>query len=186
MLYLFAKALHVVGFVSWFAGLLYVVRLFVYDVEAAARPDEERRILHAELHLMERRLWYGITWPAMGLTFAAGAWMLVRLFVETGGLPTWLWIKLVLLAGLVGYHVQCGRLRVALEREACRWTSRQLRAWNELATLLLVAIVFTAVFRSSLGVVWGLLGLIVLAAALMAGVRIYERARRNPDASAFR
>lgn len=61
MLYLFAKALHIVGFVSWFAGLLYVVRLFIYDVEAAARPEAERRVLRAQLHVMQRRLWSGIT-----------------------------------------------------------------------------------------------------------------------------
>ena len=67
MLYLFAKALHVVGFVSWFAGLLYVVRLFVYDVEAGGRPEAERRVLREQLRLMQRRLWYGIAWPAMAI-----------------------------------------------------------------------------------------------------------------------
>lgn len=179
MVYLFAKALHVVGFVSWFAGLLYVVRLFVYDAETVARPEAERRLLQTTLRTMQRRLWYGITWPAMVVTFAAGFWMVVDLARAPGGLPAWLLVKLALLLGLVLYHLQCGRLRWQLEGGTCRWTSRQLRVWNEVATLLLVAIVFVAVFRTQMATVWIVPGLVVLAAALGSAVLVYERIRRG-------
>ena len=71
-MYLFAKALHIVGFVTWFAGLFYIVRLFIYHVEAAARPEPERSLLHAQFTLMERRLWLAITVPAMVITVVFG------------------------------------------------------------------------------------------------------------------
>ena len=176
-MYLFAKALHVVGFVSWFAGLLYVVRLFVYDVEAAERPAAERDVLHGQLRLMQRRLWFGITWPAAVITFAGGFWMVGELIAGGAGLPGWLHAKLALLVALAGYHLQCGRIRRQLEAGACRWTSRHLRLFNEVGTLLLVAIVFVAVFRSSFAIVWGVLGLLGLAAALAGGALAYERVR---------
>ena len=75
--YATAKAVHIVGFISWFAGLFYIVRLFIYHAEASARPPEERSILLPQLELMSRRLWTIITVPASVLTIAAGLTMVV-------------------------------------------------------------------------------------------------------------
>jgi putative membrane protein len=179
MHYLLLKALHVVGFVSWFAGLFYVVRLFIYIVEAAERPPAERAVLEAQLGLMARRLWFAITVPAMVLTVACGGALAV-LYVrgaESFAAVPWLHAKLALIAALLVYHHQCGRVRRQLAAGTCRWTSARLRLWNEVATLLLVAIVMVAVFKSLFDALWGTLGLVVFGIALGVAVK-RARARR--------
>jgi len=143
--YPYLKALHLVFVVSWFAGLLYIVRLFIYHVEAAARPEAERRVLEGQFAIMERRLWYGITWPAMVLAavFGTALMILIRAYEQP-----WFHLKLGFLILLLGYHLYCGKIRKDLLQGTCRLTSKQLRVWNEVATLLLFAIVFTAVTKS--------------------------------------
>jgi putative membrane protein len=143
--YLYLKALHLVFVVSWFAGLLYIVRLYIYHVEAATRPEAERRVLEAQFAIMERRLWYGITWPAMVLTafFGSALMILIRAYEQP-----WFHLKLGFLILLIGYHLYCGKIRKDLLQGTCRLTSKQLRVWNEVATFLLFAIVFTAVTKS--------------------------------------
>jgi protoporphyrinogen IX oxidase len=174
--YLFAKALHIVGFVSWFAGLFYIVRLFIYHVEAAARPEPERSLLQAQFTLMERRLWLAITVPAMVITVVFGGWLgytyLSAVPLATGA---WLLVKLGLVALLLAYHLLCGRIRKQLAAGTCKWTSPQLRMWNELATLLLVAIVMLAVFKTLFSAVWGTLALVGFGLALGAAVRLLRK-----------
>lgn len=176
--YQLAKAVHIVGFISWFAGLFYVVRLFVYHAEAGERPEPERAILQAQLELMAARLWKIITVPAMILTLIAGITMVVQLEV----IPTWLQIKFGLLAGLIGYHFWCGSIRRAQVAGTSTWTGRKLRVFNELGTMFAVAIVFLAVFRSALSIAWGVGGLLALGLTLMLGIRLYRsmRAREQP------
>lgn len=177
--YYHAKALHVIGFVSWFAGLFYIARLYIYDVEAEARAPAERRVLQDQLRVMQRRLWYAITWPAMILTFAGGAWMLTPRLLGAMPWEAWLVIKLGLVAGLFGYHLLCGRIRKQLAAGTCRWSSQGLRVWNEVATLFLVAIVFDAVLKTMGNVLWGVAGLVVFAVALMIAIRMYRRVREG-------
>jgi protoporphyrinogen IX oxidase len=143
--YPYLKSLHLVFVVSWFAGLLYIVRLFIYHTEAALRPEAERRVLESQFAVMERRLWYAITWPAMVLAavFGTALMILLRAYEQP-----WFHLKLGFLVLLLGYHLYCGKIRKDLLRGSCRLTSRQLRVWNEVATLLLFAIVFTAVTKS--------------------------------------
>lgn len=143
--YPYIKALHLVFVVSWFAGLLYIVRLYIYHVEAAARPEAERRVLESQFAIMERRLWYAITWPAMVLAAVFGTWLMI--LIRAYGQP-WFHLKLGFLVLLIGYHLYCGKIRKDLAAGRCRLTSKQLRVWNEVATLLLFAIVFTAVTKS--------------------------------------
>ncbi|MFV8751122.1 CopD family protein [Nannocystaceae bacterium ST9] len=168
--YLLAKALHVVGFVSWFAGLFYLVRLFIYHAEAGERPEAERAILQPQLELMAARLWSIITVPAMILTFVGGIAMVVQ--IET--LPSWLHVKFGLLAGLVGYTHGCGRIRRRQADKTSRWSPGKLRMFNELATMFMVAIVFLAVFKTTLSIAWGVGGLLGLGVALMLGIRGYR------------
>jgi len=175
--YLVVKALHVIGFVCWFAGLFYMVRLFVYDVEASARDEPVRSALTEQLRLMQRRLWYGITWPSLIATVGAGAWLMVEYIKNYDGFATWLQAKLVLVAGLLIYHLWCGRIRKQLIAGTFTWGSTSLRVWNEGATLFLVGIVFVAILKNTMGIVWGLAGLLVLAIVLMLGIRIYKRIR---------
>ncbi|HWN70805.1 MAG TPA: CopD family protein [Haliangium sp.] len=177
--YYHAKALHVIGFVSWFAGLFYIARLYIYDVEAEQREPEAQRVLQEQLRVMQRRLWYGITWPAMILTFVCGWWMLAPRLLGSMPWETWLLIKLGLLSGLLGYHLLCGRIRKQLVAGTCRWTSQGLRMWNEVATLFLVAIVFDAVLKTMGNVLWGVAGLVVFAVVLMIAIRVYRRVREG-------
>ena len=180
-IYATAKAVHIVGFISWFAGLFYIVRLFIYHAEASQRPTQERAVLLPQLELMASRLWKIITVPAMVLTFGAGLTMVV------GAWPfgPWLHWKFLWLAMLVAYHLMCGVIRKRQLARAFDWSSNRLRLFNEVATMLMVAIVFTAVFKSAMTALYGVVGLVTLGVSLMLGVRAYRRAReRTEDAPA--
>ena len=173
MLYLTAKAVHIVGFISWFAGLFYLVRLFIYHAEAGERAEPDRSILRTQLQAMQARLWKIITLPAMVITFAGG----ITMVVLSWPVERWLHYKFVWLALLLVYNFVCGSI---LHRQAAgtsTWSSARLRIFNEVATLLMAAIVFLAVFRSSMSAIWGALGLLGLGIALMVGIRLYRRIR---------
>jgi putative membrane protein len=168
--YLLAKALHVIGFISWFSGLFYLVRLFIYHAEAGERPEPERAVLQPQLETMAARLWAIITVPAMLVTFVGGLAMVVQL----DSISTWLWVKFGLLAGLVGYTLGCGRIRRRQAAKTSTWSPGKLRMFNELATMFMVAIVFVAVFKTTLSIAWGVGGLLGLGIALMLGIRGYR------------
>ena len=168
--YLLAKALHVVGFISWFAGLFYLVRLFIYHAEAGERPEHERAILQPQLELMAGRLWSIITVPAMILTFVGGLSMVFQL----ESLASWLHVKFALLAGLVLYTLACGRIRRQQAAKTSAWSPGKLRMFNEVATMFMVAIVFLAVFKTTLSIAWGVGGLLGLGVVLMLGIRGYR------------
>jgi len=146
MTFLVLRALHLIGVVCWFAGLFYVVRLFIYHVEAFDEPEPKRSILTAQFTLMSRRLWYAITVPAMVLTAVPGVWLMLG-YHDLMNEP-WLHVKLVFLALLFGYHYDCGRIRKRLAQGERSHSSNQLRIYNEVATFLLVGIVFVAVSRN--------------------------------------
>lgn len=174
MSYLTVKALHLVGVVAWFAGLFYMPRLLIYDVEANDRPDHERRVLQPQFRLMGRRLWYGITWPAMLFTLVFGLWT-VTLYDQWS--RPWVHVKLALVALLVVYHLVMGRIRTQLVAGTCRWSSTQLRLWNELATLHLIVTVFVASLKES-AFHWTIpVGILGVIGGLTAGVMIYKRVR---------
>ena len=166
-LYSTLKALHIVAVVSWFAALFYIVRLFVYLVEVRDRPEAERVVLEPQLAFMAERLWFVIGWPA---GIAALAFGLALLGVQFWPPAPWLQLKLGLVAILVVYHVQCHRFYLRFRRGETVPSSTFFRVWNEGATLLLVGIVFLVVFKQAMSVVWGVAGLVGLAAALMVGI----------------
>lgn len=161
--------------VSWFAGLLYIVRLFIYHVESASRPEPERSAFHAQFSLMERRLWLGITWPAMVAAAGFGIWLMVLTHAYSSA---WFHLKLGLLVLLIAYHIGCGIIRKNLAAGRNRLTSFQLRIWNEVATLLLFAIVFTAVLKSPTAAGKAMLGVAAFA-ALVVGAMSLIRGRRK-------
>ncbi|MBV1859601.1 MAG: CopD family protein [Nannocystaceae bacterium] len=177
--YATAKAVHIVGFISWFAGLFYIVRLFIYHAEASERPPAERDVLLPQLELMAGRLWKIITVPASLLTFGAGLTMVL------GGWPfgSWLHWKFVWLALLVAYHLTCGWIRQRQLARALDWSSNRLRMFNEVATMLMVAIVFTAVFKVAMTAAYGVAGLLGLGLSLMFGLRAYRKVRERPKAA---
>jgi putative membrane protein len=180
-LYLAAKSLHIIGFISWFAGLFYIVRLFIYHAETSEqRPEHERAILHPQLELMQARLWNIITTPAMIATALGGFTMIALKLHLAGALEAWLHGKLLLLAGLFAYHFYCGVIRKKQLTKTCTWTSARLRAFNELATMFMVAIVCLAVFKTAMSAIWGVLGLLGLGVALMVGIKLYRRRLQRP------
>lgn len=174
-MYLYLKALHIIFVVTWFAGLFYIVRLFVYNAEAEGKGEPERSILQAQFRIMIRRLWLGITWPSAVLTLLFG----LSLWYSLGTLPLWLAVKLGFVAGLFLYHLTLHAIYRQQAAGMFRWTGGQLRIWNEVATVFLVAIALLATVKTALSWVWGLVGLIVLIVVLMAAIRIYKRVRNR-------
>ena len=170
------KALHIIFVVSWFAGLFYMVRLFVYTVEANQKSPEEQKILHQQLTMMQNKLWYIITTPAMVLTVVFGILMLIA---NPGYLhETWMHIKLTFVVLLLVYHFMCQGIMNQQKAGAFKWNSGGLRIWNEVATLLLVAIVFLVVMKSTLGWVGGTIGFFGVGIALMLGIKLYKKLRK--------
>lgn len=171
-MYYYIKAIHIIFVVSWFAGLFYIVRLFIYHTEAQERPEAERKVLSAQFEVMERKLWNIITTPAMILTIAAGITML---FMIPGWLnEAWLQVKLCFVVGLLVYHFKCQQIIKQMKQGVFKWTSTQLRVWNELATIFLFAIVFLAVLKNAISWIYGLLGLVAFAVIIMSAVKIYK------------
>ena len=174
--YLWFKTLHIVGVVVWFAGLFYLVRLFIYHVEAADLEPTVKKAFEEQYTLMERRLANIITTPAMIL---AGSMAVGLLITQPSWLnQTWMQAKLALVAGLIAYHIFCYRLMGQLNRGECSWSGRQLRALNELPTLFLVLVVMLVVFKNQFptgAATWLIVGLVLFMAA---SIQFYARWRR--------
>ncbi|MCW3083411.1 MAG: protoporphyrinogen oxidase [Bacteroidetes bacterium] len=175
----YLKALHIIFVVTWFAGLFYIIRLFIYHTEAEKKAEPEKSILQAQYKIMEKRLWYGITWPSMILTIVFGTWMVW----EAPGIlkEAYFILKLCFVGGLILYHFQSHVFFKQLQRDEVKSTSFKLRIWNEVATLFLVAIVFLIVLKNNTDFVWGMLALIVFAATLMLAIRIYKKSREKKE-----
>lgn len=169
-MYNYIKALHIIFIVTWFSGLFYMVRLFVYHTEAAAKPEPERTILQQQFRLMIRRLWRGITWPSAILTLIFGPWMMILM----ASVPTWLAIKLGFVIGLYLYHFSLQVIYRQQMKGIFRFSSQQLRIWNEVATIFLVAIVMLAVVKQNMSWAWGLLGLLLFVILLMSAIKMYK------------
>lgn len=174
-MYNYIKALHIVFIVTWFSGMFYIVRLFIYNTEAGERSETEKTILRRQFTIMIKRLWLGITWPSAILTLVFGVWMWYLL----GVLPGWLLIKLCFVLGLYAYHFSLHILYRQQVNGVFKYSSQQLRIWNEVATIFLMAIVMLAVVKQQLSVVWGLAGLFLFILLLMSAIRIYKLYRRK-------
>lgn len=176
-MYLYFKAIHIVFVVSWMAGLFYSVRLFIYHTETLQKTEPERSILQKQFELMEWRLWYIITTPAMVLSVLAGIGMLwLNPFLME---QDWMWVKLAFVMALLLYHFSCQHILSKFKQGIYRWTSTQLRIWNEVATLLLVAIVFTVVLKTTMDWAYGLSGLVALGVGMMFAVNRYKKYRQR-------
>lgn len=175
MIYLYAKAIHIIFVICWMAGLFYMVRLFIYHTEAKSKTDLEYDILHRQFKIMESKLWWIITTPSMYLTVLAG---LTMLYVHPDLLLVpWMHVKLVFVLGLLVYHFISQRIMVRLRQENSKWTSMNLRLWNELATVILFAIVFIVVLKSAISWIYGLVGLFLFLVMLMIAVKLYKKLR---------
>jgi putative membrane protein len=154
------------------AGLFYIVRLFIYHVEANDRSELERITLQRQFDIMQHKLWYIITTPAMAISVLAG---IAMIWVNPVLLSmNWMLVKLAFVLGLLVYHFLCQNIMNKLKQGIFTWSSTQLRLWNELATIFLVAIVFTVILKSAVDWIYGLTGLVVFSAVIMSAVKIYK------------
>ncbi|WP_094554127.1 protoporphyrinogen oxidase HemJ [Synechococcus sp. 1G10] len=174
--YLWFKTLHIVGVVVWFAGLFYLVRLFIYHVEAEALDEPLRSAFQQQYTLMERRLANIITTPGMvvAVSMAVGLLVAQPIWLKQG----WMHAKLAVVLALLAYHWFCYRLMGQLRQGSCRWSGRQLRALNELPTLMLVLVVMLVVFKGQFptgAATWFLVALVV---AMAGSIQFYARWRR--------
>jgi putative membrane protein len=182
LMYLYLKAIHIIFVVTWFAGLFYMPRLFIYATEANDRPEAERKILRQQFGIMMKRLWYGITWPSAILTLVLGPVVMFQgnwdrsLFQPEG---KWLLIKLLFVIFLYLYHWSIHRIFQQETKGVFRYSSKQLRIWNEVATVFLIAIVMLAVVKQQVSLIWGLLGLVLLLVVLMSAIRVYRLLRNG-------
>lgn len=177
MTFLYLKAIHIIFIVTWFAGMFYMPRLFIYTTEAFEKPEPEKSILIRQFRIMSGRLWYGITWPSAIVTLIMG----VALLIQN---PDWLQygfmhIKITLVLLLYGYHGSLQYIYNLLKKDIARYTSTQLRIWNEVATLFLISIVFIIVMKDSLRMLWGILGLVVITALILTAIKLYRKLRNE-------
>ena len=176
MAYYWFKAFHIVGFVTWFGGLFYLPRLFIYHQEANEQPEPAQSILKQQFEIMEKRLYGIIMTPGMLLTIAMAIGLI---YTQPQVLhETWLHIKLALVLGLIGYHHYCKRLMKQLAANECKFSSNQLRAVNEVPTVFLVVIVMLGIFKNNFptsGAAWTVFAMVL---AMAATIQLYARKRR--------
>ncbi len=175
MSYFYLKSLHIIFVVTWFSGLFYIVRLFIYHREALDLEGPQKSILINQFKIMEKRLWYGITWPSCILTLLFGTTLLPRFFPLKN--EPWLMAKLACVFLLFLYHIQCGRILKKLAEGRLTSSSKSLRIWNEVATILLVSIVFLVVCKEIVSLAYGSLGLTLFAVLILFSIKIYHKKR---------
>ena len=181
MEYLYIKSLHIIFVITWFAGLFYIPRLFVYQIEAFHKPSPEKEILGKQLKLMAKRLWYIITWPSAFLATIFAIWLLVLqpLWIT----EPWMIVKLGFVVLLIMYHLKTHQYYKQLQRDEVKKSSSYMRIWNEGATFILFAVVFLIVLKSALNWIFGIIGMIVLGLFIILGFKVYKNIRKkNPDA----
>ncbi len=169
------KALHIIFVITWFAGLFYIVRLFIYHVEAEEKPDLEKKILQTQYKLMSKRLWFIITWPSAILASIFAFWMLYQnpVYLE---LP-WMHIKLGFVGLLYIYHIICHKIYLELQSDIIKYSSNKLRIWNEVSTIILFSTVFLVVLKNSINWIYGVVGIVLFSFILMLAVKLYKRLR---------
>ncbi|HEX8315987.1 MAG TPA: CopD family protein [Flavisolibacter sp.] len=179
-MYAYLKALHIIFIVTWFAGMFYIVRLFIYNAEANEKGEPEKSILQKQFSIMMKRLWLGITWPSAVLTLLLGPTVMFlgnwnKLLTDDAG--KWLLIKLHFVLFLYLYHFSLHSIYRQQAAGIFKYSSQKLRVWNEVATIFLVPIVMLATVKSSLSWVWGLVGLMGFVIVLMSAIKIYKAIR---------
>ena len=178
--YNYLKSLHLIFVITWFAGLFYIVRLFVYQIEANQKPSPEREILQKQYKIMTYRLWYIITWPSAILASIFAYWMLF--FTDLGRawltMP-WMHVKLGFVFALYLYHAKCHQIYLQLQRDEVKYSSNFMRLWNEGATIILFAVVFLVVLKNAIDWVYGLIGIFLFAVTIMLGFKFYKKIREK-------
>lgn len=179
--YNYIKALHLIFIITWFAGLFYIPRLFVYQIEAFHKPLPDKEILGKQLKLMAKRLWHIIAWPSAILATVFAIWLLILNPVLLQ-LP-WMHVKLAFVVLLIVYHLKTHQFFKQLQRDEVKKTSNFMRLWNEGATFILFAVIFLVILKSAINWMFGVVTVLLLGILLTLGFKVYKRFRENnPDA----
>ncbi|MDB9754677.1 CopD family protein [Winogradskyella sp.] len=179
--YNYIKSLHLIFVITWFAGLFYIPRLFVYQIEAFHKPSPDKEILGKQLKLMSKRLWFIITWPSAILATLFAIWLLILM-------PSWLeqpWmhVKLGFVLLLYLYQYKTHIYYKQLKKDEIKVTSNFMRIWNEGATFILFAVVFLVILKNSINWIFGVIGILVLGILIMLGFKLYKNIRsKNSEA----
>lgn len=169
------KALHIIFMVTWFAGLFYGYRLYVYHAEADKKPEPERTILMRQYAIMEARLWHIIAWPSCILTVIFGFWLTI-LVPEIWALGAF-HLKLFFVALLIIYQFYGEKLLRKFRDGIIPHNSTRLRLLNEVPTVILISVVFLIVLKDQLSWIWGTVGILGIAGLLAFAVKKYRTAR---------
>ena len=178
--YNYLKSLHLIFVITWFAGLFYIVRLFVYQIEANDKPLPEKEILQKQYKIMTYRLWYIITWPSAVLASIFAFWMLF--FTDLGKswlLMPWMHVKLGFVFALYLYHYKCHRIFKELQNDEVKYTTNYMRLWNEGATIILFAVVFLVILKNAVNWIYGVIGIMLFSILIMLGFKFYKRIREK-------
>ena len=175
--FLYVKALHIIFVVTWFAGLFYIPRLFIYHVEAEIKSEPAKEILQTQYKLMNKRLWYIITWPSAILASFFAFWLLYKNPAYLT-MP-WMHVKLAFVLALYVYHYSCQKIFNQLQKDIIKYSALQLRIWNEIATIILFSVVFIVTLKSAINWIWGVVGIILFGVLLMLGIRLYKKIREK-------
>lgn len=177
--YLYIKSLHLIFIVTWFAGLFYIVRLFVYQIEASEKPSPDKEILGNQLKIMTSRLWNIITWPSMILAVFFG---ILLLMINSSLLyMPWMQVKLAFVVALIIYQFKCHQIFKQLQKGVVKHSSNYMRLFNEVPTIILFSVVFLVILKSAVNWIYGTAGIIVFAVLLMMGYKIYKRIRESKN-----
>ena len=176
--FLYVKSLHIIFVVTWFAGLFYIVRLFIYQTEAEKKSEPAKEILQTQYKLMSKRLWYIITWPSAILASVFAFWMLYKnpYYLQ----ERWMLVKLGLCLCLVFLPwILPSASYKKLQQDSIKHSGFTLRIFNEVSTLLLFAIVFLVTVKSAVSWVWGVVGILLFGILLMLGIKLYKSIREK-------
>ena len=180
-LYNYIKALHLIFVITWFAGLFYIPRLFIYQIEAFYKPSPDKEILGEQLKLMAKRLWFIITWPSAILATIFAVWLLI--LIPTWLSQSWMHVKLGFVVLLILYQLKTHKIFKQLQRDDIRYTSKFMRFWNEGSTIILFSVVFLVILKDSINWIFGVIGILILSILLMLGIKWYKKIReKNPKA----
>jgi putative membrane protein len=175
--YNYIKSLHLIFVITWFAGLFYIVRLFVYQIEAAQKTSPEKEILQKQYKIMTYRLWYIITWPSAVLT---GISAIFLLYISPGFLEMpWMHVKLGFVFALYLYHWKCQLIFNQLQKDEVKYSNNWMRLWNEGATIILFAVVFLVILKNAVNWIYGVLGIFLFSIIIVLGFKFYKKVRER-------
>lgn len=171
----YIKSLHIIFVITWFAGLFYIPRLFIYYIEASFKSDPEKKILMDQFIIMMNRLWFIITWPSSILAIIFGLWMIV--LVPNWLFENWMIAKLGFVFLLVLYHLKTHFILKELQSGLIKYSSNFMRIWNEITSVILVSVVFLVVLKNNISWFKLTVGLIIFISSLLFIIKLYKKFR---------